>query len=109
MIFKHNHQFNSPILFVSAALLLSSSMFASEIGYAVSETSDGKSHSSIINFNKIAIDFVNTLLAKVDSGDYVVTPIEELIFLKILDMIIQREIEKRDRLRKAFMYMRHGR
>ncbi len=109
MIFKHNHLFNSSLLFVYVALLLGSSMFASDIDYAVSETSDEKDQSSIINFNKIAIDYVNTHLAKLESGDYAMTPIEELIFYKLLDMILKREIEKRDRLRKAFMYTRQGR
>jgi hypothetical protein len=78
-------------------------MLALEIENAVPEPlDDGKSQSNKIDFNKIAIDFVKTLMAKLESDEYVLTPIEELIFLKLLDMAITKRDRKKGEAKKSF-------
>jgi hypothetical protein len=58
------------------------------------------------SFKKVAIDMIT---AKLESAEYVITPREEIIYIIELDMIIKIERAKMDKLRKAFMCMRHGR
>ena len=103
MIFK-NYQFN--FSFILTVALLNCCIFASEIENSVSEPVGRKANPS---FNKIAIDFVEMMITKLESGEYVMTPREELIYTLVLDIFRQSEKEKMDKLRKVFMYMRHVR
>ena len=100
MIFKH---FQFKFSFILTVALLGCSIFASELENSVIGRQDRPS------FNRIAIDFLKMVMSKLESGDYVMAPREEIIYIIVLHMIIKRERAKMDKLRKAFMYMRHGR
>jgi len=103
MIFK-TQQFTLTC-FLSVALL-GRFMLASKIEDSVFEPVGRQAKPS---FNVMASDFIEMITAKLASGEYVMTPREELVYTLVLDTYIQREKEKRDKLRKAFMHMRHGR
>ena len=103
MIFK-TQQFT--LTFILSVALLGRFMLASKIEDSVFEPVGRQAKSG---FNKMASDFIEMITAKLASGEYVMTPREELVYTLVLDTYIQREKEKRDKLRKAFMHMRHGR